>query len=125
MVINRNNGSFPAVGVYNSTIKFYYTYGDREINPYPDRLCKIGVETYRAALQENSEYFFDISGKLIFYFEKIDDIEYRIYFTAAKPFKMLKGEKSVNINGKEEAEKLKTIMGNKLKLAVIFTNSLE
>ena len=58
LVVNKNNGSYPAVGIFNSDFKFYYTYGDREKNPYPNNLLKITVTTKRSAQTEFSEYLF-------------------------------------------------------------------
>lgn len=124
LVVNKNNASYPAVGIYNSTVKFFYTYGDREKNPYPHRLMKIAVTTNRSAMTENSEFLFNSAGQLIFYFEKKDNEELRVYFSAEKSFRILKGDKPQNINGKEEIEKTKTILAKK-KLVEIFKNSLE
>lgn len=124
LVINKNNGSYPAVGIYNSTVKFFYTYGDREKNPYPNQLLKITITTNRSAMTENYEFLFNSSGQLIFYFEKKDDEEHRFYFSIEKPFRILKGDKSVNINSKEEIEKTKMILAEKKRLVEIFKNSL-
>ena len=30
LVVNKSRGSWPAVGIYEVTMKFYYTFGDRE-----------------------------------------------------------------------------------------------
>lgn len=125
LVINKNNASFPAVGIYNSTVKFFYTYDNREKNPYPNRLMKITVTTNRSAMTENAEFLFNPAGQMIFYFEKKDDEEYRVYFAAEKSFRILKGDKSLNINSKEEIEMTKTILAEKKKLTMIFQNSLE
>ena len=123
--VNKNSGSYPAVGIFNSVFKFYYTYGDREKNPYPDRLLKINVETKRSNRVEYSEYLFDPAGKLIFYFEKNDaDAERRVYFSAEKPIRSLSGEKAANLNSREEIEMVKAILKEKGKLALMFQNSL-
>jgi hypothetical protein len=86
LTVNRNNGSYPAVGTYRSTAKFYYTYGDRERNPYPDRLLKAVVTTKRAARDETAEFLFDQSGDLIFWFAKDDERELRVYFERGRAF---------------------------------------
>lgn len=125
LVVNKNNGSYPAVGIYNSTVKFFYTYGDREKNPYPNQLLKVIVTTNRSAMTEHSEFLFNSSQQLIFYFEKKDEEERRFYFSVEKPFRILNGDKVLNINNKEDIEKTKVILAEKKKLVEIFKNSLE
>jgi hypothetical protein len=122
MTVNKNNGPYPAVGTYKTTVKFYYTFGDREKNPYPDRLLKIVVATDRAAATETVEYLFDERGNLIFYFEKKED-ERRIYFTGEKAFRILPGEKVLPVSG-GPAALIETILAEKRKLSRIFANSL-
>jgi len=127
LVVNKNNGSYPAVGIFSSDFKFYYTYGDREKNPYPNNLLKITVTTKRSAQTEFSEYLFNPSGQLIFYYEKMDENpenERRFYFASEKLIKSLKGEKNTSINGREEIAAVKTILSDKRKLAEMFQNSL-
>lgn len=125
LAVNKNNGSYPAVGIYRTVAKFYYTYGDREKNPYPNRLLKAEIATDRSARTENSEFLFNSSGQLIFYFENKDDTEMRVYFSAEKPVKILKGTQNININDKEANEKIKNILAEKRKLVGIFSNSLD
>jgi len=128
MVVNKNNGSYPAVGIFNSVFKFYYTYGNREKNPYPNRLLKIVIETKRAANSEKYEYLFNQNGQLIFYFESKNEAEKikerRVYLVAEKPIKFLNDEKSARLNNRETVEAVKIILGEKRKLAVMFENSL-
>lgn len=125
MIVNKNDGSYPAVGIYKTTVKFYYTFGDREKNPYPDRLLKIMVTTNRSDRTENSEFLFDEKGGLIFHFEKKDDLEKRVYFNLEKPIKILQGEKTLPVSNKQEAESVKIILKEMSKLVKIFLNSLE
>lgn len=124
LVLNKNNGSYPAVGIFRSTVKFYYTYGDREKNPYPNRLLKISITTKRSANTENKEFLFDENEKLIFYFEKIES-EKRIYFTAEKPILFLNGETKADLKKKETLENLREILKEKQSLKSIFQMSLE
>lgn len=58
LAVNKNNGSYPAVGVYRPLVKFYYTYGDREREPYPNRLLKMVVAVDRSDRKEYSEFVF-------------------------------------------------------------------
>ncbi len=125
LIINKTNTSYPAVGVYRSVVKFYYAFGNREKNPYPDRLLKISITTNRSARVENSEFLFNPAGQLIFYFEDKDDAELRVYFSAEKPIRILKGTQNLNLNDKTAAEKVKNILFEKRKLAGIFSNSLD
>lgn len=124
IVVNKNNGSYPAVGAYNSTVKFYYTFGDREKNPYPDRLLKIVVSTKRSARIESMEYLFDEIGKLIFCFEKSDDRERRMYFNSGRLIRFSDGELVSKSAGTNETNAAKTAIDQLKKLEVIFKNSL-
>lgn len=123
MVVNKNDGSYPAVGIYKTTVKFYYTFGDREKNPYPNRLLKIVVTTNRSNRTENTEFLFDEKGQLIFYFEKKEE-EKRVYFETEKAIKILQNEKTLPISNKQEAGFVKTILSEKRKLVGIFQSSL-
>lgn len=125
LTANKNGGSYPAVGIYKTVVKFYYTFGDREKNPYPNRLMKIIVTTNRSSRTENAEFLFNEQGKLIFYFEKKDEIEKRIYFTEEKPIRILEGEKTLDLKSKSATEFIKQITNQSLNLRVIFQNSLE
>lgn len=126
LVVNKNNGSYPAVGLFQTTYKFYYTYGDREKNPYPNRLLKIEIETKRSANIEKYEFLFDEKEQLLFYFEGKNEaenvIEKRTYFQNETPIKSLLGDKIFTNN---EAVKLsKTALSEKKKLTTMFQNAL-
>jgi hypothetical protein len=122
LVVNKNSGSYPAVGIYRSTVKFYYTFGDRERNPYPDRLLKIVVETKRSAMTESAEYLFDESRRLIFFLSKDSEKERGIYFAAGKMFKMMDGERPV-IGSAANTASNKTLAESR-RLAAMFRESL-
>lgn len=124
LIVNKNNGSYPVVGIFRSSVKFYYTYGDREKNPYPNRLLKISVTTNRSSNNEKKEFLFDENEKLIFYFEKTEG-EKRIYFTAEKPILFLNGEIKTDLKKKETLESLLEILKEKQNLKSIFQMSLE
>ncbi len=123
LVVNKNNGSYPAVGIYRSTAKFYYTFGDREKNPYPDRLLKIVVETKRSARVELAEYLFDGRGRLIFYFGREDDVDRRIYFDDGKMFRALEGEKV--ISGNDAKTVADRALAESRRLTAMFRESLK
>ena len=84
LAVNKNNGSYPAVGVYRPVAKFYYTYGDREKEPYPNRLLKIVVTVAGSDRQEYSEFVFNESEQRVFYLDKKDAVERRVYFAAGR-----------------------------------------
>jgi hypothetical protein len=123
IIVNKNDGPYPAVGIYKTTVKFYYTFGDREKNPYPNRLLKIIVTTNRSAMTENLEFLFNEKGQLIFYFEKKEE-ERRVYFETEKAIKILQNEKTLPVSNKQEARFVKTILSEKRKLVGIFQSSL-
>jgi hypothetical protein len=98
--VNKTGNQYPAVGTYSNISKFYYTYGDREKDPYPSRLLKISVVTKRSAMITNSEFLFDARGQLVFGFVRVDGTrqrETRMFFAAGRLIKMLDDEKDVNI----------------------------
>lgn len=100
LTVNKTGNQYPAVGTYSNISKFYYTYGDREKDPYPSRLLKVSVVTKRSAMITNSEFLFDARGQLVFGFVRVDGTrqrETRMFFAAGRLIKMLDDEKDVNI----------------------------
>lgn len=129
LIVNKNNGQYPAVGIFNSKFKFYYTYGDREKNPYPSRLLKIVMETRRSANIEKYEFLFNETGQLIFYFEAKNEEEIRVYYSAEKmigvlKIKFLKGNQILKSNDKSAYQTAKNALAEKRKLVGMFQNSL-
>lgn len=122
LVVNKNNGSYPAVGVFQTIYKFYYTYGDREKNPYPNRLLKIEVETKRSSNIEKYEFLFNEKEQLVFYFEAENAAEKRIYFQNESSIKAMLGGKTLEKN--DVVKISKSVLAEKKKLAAIFQNSL-
>lgn len=126
IVVNKNNGSYPAIGLFQTIYKFYYTYGDREKNPYPNRLLKIEIEIKRSANVERYEYLFNEKEQLIFYFDSKSEtekaIEKRIYFQNETAIKALLDEKI--LKNAETLKISKTTLTQKKKLASMFQNSL-
>jgi hypothetical protein len=125
LTVNKGGTMYPAVGNFRSVYSFYYTYGDREIDPYPNRLLKVMVATDRAARREYAEYLFDEAGKLIFYFEKMsDEPESRFYFSGGKTVRIQRGEKIVDINSRAESAASKTVQAQAARIVQIFRNSI-
>jgi hypothetical protein len=128
LVVNKGGTMYPAVGTFRNTIRFYYTYGNREENPYPNRLLKITVSTDRAAQREWSEYLFDLAGRLIFYYEKMSeeaDAESRFYFSSGKIIRIQRGQRIADINSRQELAAPKAVQAQADKLVAIFKRSLE
>lgn len=100
LVVNKHLAPYPAVGIYQRTVTFFYTYGDREKNPYPDRLMKVNAEYSRSARTERAEFYFDNSGALIFVFFTNEDSavkESRLYFAGARMIKMTDDGKDIGL----------------------------
>lgn len=124
LVVNKGNGSYPAVGIYRPVVKFFYTYGDREKDPYPNRLIKIVVAVDRSDRKEYSEYCFNESEQLIYYFSKKDDVEQRVYFTAERPFALYQDNKPLSLRARSQAASATAVLKEKVNLVAIFRRSL-
>lgn len=124
LAVNKGNGSYPAVGIYRPLVKFYYTYGDREKDPYPNRLLKIIVTVDRSDRKELSEFTFNDAGQLIFYFEKKDEIERRLYFANLRPVRFEEGTKVLSLKARAQIEIVATVQKEKARLLTVFQRSL-
>lgn len=125
MTVNKGGTMYPAVGNFKSVFSFYYTYGDREQEPYPNRLMKVTIKTERAANEEFGEYLFDEKGNLVFYFEKInDEPESRFYFWGGKIIRIQRGDKLADINSRAESAAPKAVQAQAAKVVGIFRNSI-
>ncbi len=128
LVVNKGDKSWPAVGIFKTVFKFYYTFGDREKNPYPNRLLKITVTTDRSARHEYAEYLFNPAGQLIFYYEKDDEgsqAERRYYFASDRLIRRMRGPRIVDINSREALQAARVALNEKKKLVDVFVKSLE
>lgn len=124
VVVNKNNASYPAVGIYNSTVRLYYTYGDREKNPYPDRLLKATVTTRRSSGTELYEYLFAQNGELIFAFDKKDGAERRAYFRSTRLVRSQAGDAIIAINSTAAKQAAAEVLAEAKRLRAVFVNSL-
>jgi len=125
LAVNKSNGSYPAVGIYRPVVKFFYTYGDREKEPYPNRLLKIVVAIDRSDRKEYAEYVFNEAGQLVFYFEKKDDVERRVYFTGERLIRLQEGERVISRLTKSQTDMVASMLKEKTSLVTIFRNSLQ
>ena len=124
LAINKNLSPYPAVGIYRTVAKFYYTFGDREQDPYPNRLLKIVISTERSDRKEYSEFLFDETQQLVFYFEKKDDVERRVYFSSEKPIRFQQGERPLSLRNKSQRAFVTTILKERANLVEMFRRSL-
>ncbi len=122
--VNKGNGSYPAVGIYRPVVQFYYTYGDREKNPYPNRLLKIVVSVDRSDRHEQSEFTFNETEQLILYFEKKDDVERQVYFADGRAIRFQEGDRVLSLTAKAQSESIATVLKDKANLVAIFQRSL-
>jgi hypothetical protein len=124
LAVNKNNGSYPAVGVYRPVVKFYYTYGDREKEPYPNRLLKIVVAVARSDRHEYSEFVFNDAEQLVFYLGRMDGIERRLYFVAQKPIRLEENVKVLSMRTRSGTATVATVLKERANLVAIFRRSL-
>jgi hypothetical protein len=126
--VNKTGNSYPAVGTYSNLTKFYYNYGDREVNPYPNRLLKANVVTKRSATITNSEFFYNQTGQLVFGFvrtEGEEQSETRLYFAAGQLIKMFDGEREVNVRLRSVAETANAFKRESTRLVTMFNSALK
>ncbi len=126
LVINKGDKSWPAVGIYRTVVKFYYTFGDREKNPYPNRLLKISVTTTRSNRQEYVEYIFNPAEQLIFYFEKLEAspaVENRLYFDSNRLIRRFSGGRNVSVSSRSSIVAARAVLGEQRKLRLMFANA--
>jgi hypothetical protein len=128
LVVNKGDKPWPAVGIYQTVFKFYYTYGDREKNPYPDRLMKVTIATRRSDRKEYAEYLFNPAGQLIFHYDKKDEegapVERRYYFSAERLIRRMTGAGIESLKNREVIEGARVALIEKQKLVAIFRKSL-
>jgi hypothetical protein len=118
---------YPAVGIFTTKLKFYYTYGDREKNPYPDRLIKIVVETRRSANTEKTEVVFDETREMLFYRKKVEGDETSeklVYFARGRAFRVENNGKKLSVTSREAGDLVRLVTGDSNRLKMIFKASL-
>lgn len=107
LTVNKHSAPYPAVGVYQRTTTFFYTYGDREKNPYPDRLLKIAATYKRSSRVENIEFYFSPVGQLVFAFASNPESaikETRMHFSTGKLIKMTDDGKEIGLKSRRAVE---------------------
>ncbi|HWN11154.1 MAG TPA: hypothetical protein VNO50_18085 [Pyrinomonadaceae bacterium] len=127
LVINKGDKSWPAVGIFRTVIKFYYTFGNREKNPYPDQLLKITVTTHRSDRREYAEYVFNSAAQLIYHYQKDGESaesEQRCFFAAGRLLRLTKGKRIVGIRSREAVETATRALDARKSMLEIFVKSL-
>lgn len=127
LAVNKHSAPYPAVGIYQRTASFYYTYGDREKNPYPDKLMKIAAVYKRSSRVETIDFYFDKSGQMIFALAANPEgtiKETRLYFAAGKLVKMTDDGKAVGLRTQHAAEAAALAAKESARLSGIFRQSL-
>ena len=125
--VNERSNPYPAVGIYVSAVKFYYTYGDRERNPYPHRLLKIDVVVMRSSITTNAEFLYDIAGDLVFASVRTDGDQPRetsAFFGRRQLIKMIDNKKDVNIKLRAVLETAEALKAESARLNGLFKVSL-
>ncbi len=120
--VNSGRASWPAVGIYNSTIKFYYEI--RGEGPYPNSLFKVNARTERSARVETEEFLFDDAGKLIFFFGNDGDAETRAYFADGRSIRLLKGTTNIGLATQSARSEIAAIQKRSESMVIIFRSSV-
>lgn len=128
LTVNKTGNQYPAIGTYSNISKFFYTYGDREKDPYPNRLLKINVTTKRSAMITNSEFLYNPAGQLVFGFVKTDGVEQsetRMYFANGLLIKLLDGDRDVNVRLKAAQDTAAAFKRESGRLVGLFNASMK
>lgn len=127
LTVNKHSAPYPAVGIYQRTATFYYTYGEREKNPYPNRLLKITAVYKRSARTENAEFYFNPAGQLVFAFMTNPESaikETRLYFAAGRLIKMTEDQQEINLKRQRALEAGTLTKKEAARLASVFRLAL-
>ena len=126
--VNKTANPYPAVGAYSNVTKFHYTFGDREKDPYPDRLLRASVVTKRAASITSSEFFYNPAGLLVYGTVRTDggdQRETRFYFAAGQLIRLIDGGREVNVRTRNVIETAAAFKRESARLVSMFAASLK
>jgi hypothetical protein len=125
--VNKHLSPYPAVGIFQVSSTFYYTYGNREKNPYPDRLIKVTTIYRRSARTESGEFYFNAAGQLVFALVKNEAgaiKETRLYYSAGRLIEMTDDGKKIVLSRQRAREAGTLIAREAARLAGIFRASM-
>lgn len=128
LAVNKVGVRYPAVGTYSHIAKFFYTFGDREKDPYPNRLMKINVVTRRSASVTNAEFLYDAKGSLVFGLVRMEGTEQRetkLYFANGVLIKMIDADKDVNVRQRAVLDTATTFKAESTRLVTMFKSALK
>jgi len=117
--VNRENMSYPAVGVYNSLITYYWDYQAEEVKP--QKIVKIIMKINRAAYEEYYEFLLNREQEIIFCMTSglPNTEDQRFYFKDSKLIRYIVGENifdSINQELRDNAKTITEISENMIKL---------
>jgi hypothetical protein len=116
---NVNENPWPAIGIFKSVAKAYYTFSRREGEPYPNKLLQISVTTQRSDRQEYAEYLFNSAGQLVFCFERQGEdpaVETRYYFANNRPISFTRDQKTLRAPTGNDLKAARQAMAEGLRL---------
>ena len=128
IAVNKTGNSYPAVGSYSNVTRFHYTFGDREKDPYPNRLMKASVVTKRAALITTSEFLYNPAGQLVFGIVRTDGEEQRetrLYFAAGQLIRLIDGGREVNVRNRDVLATAAAFKRESARLTALFASALK
>lgn len=126
--VNPRENQYPAVGTFTSTVKFYYTYGDREKNPYPYKLVKIATVTRRASATERTTIYFRGPAEMVLYSKVVegDNLSERsVFMMAGLPIQFERDGRVVSTKSADALAFTKEARAEKARLEKIFTATIE
>ena len=125
---NKTGSAYPAVGAYSSVTRFHYTFGDRENDPYPNRLLRATVVTKRAASITSSEFFYNAAGQLVYGVVRTDgeqQRETRLYFAAGRLIRLIDGGREVGVRSRGVVETAAAFKRESARLTALFASALK
>lgn len=97
LVVNKRDHQWRAVGIYGQTLKFFYTGGDSEARPFPDKLVFVVNERRVSNQRFREEWLFSEIGELMLFTYKVESdeppSEARIYYSGGKAIRTIDGKK--------------------------------
>lgn len=128
IAVNKTGNSYPAVGTYSNVTRFHYTFGDREKDPYPNRLLKASVVTKRAASITSSDFLYNPAGQLVYGFVRTDgdtQREMRFYFDAGRLIRLMDDGREVSVRSRSVIQTAAAFKRESARLTAIFTSTLK
>jgi len=126
--VNKTGNAYPAVGGYSNVTRFHYSFGDREKDPYPNRLLRATVVTKRAAMITSSEFYYNSAGQLVYGTVSTDGEEKRetrLYFAAGQLIRLIDGVREVSPRGRNQLQTAAAFKRESARLTAMFASALK